>query len=149
MAGSTSSKVLKWLQYINVHTPGRVFTTQDAFDELREEYGDQVTKGGVNGFLSKALAAEHLTATRVGKIYKYKIKDLTGLKALEQPSRGGTAGRESHHSLRVGKSSSAEYIRDQLLDIAAKVEKIHTPLSTFSTEDLLKELTKRHKTKGS
>ncbi len=138
---STSSRVYDYLKTL---PKDRAFTCDEIFAEVKAIHPD-ITLGGVNGFLSKAAASEHLSAKRIGRNYHYQTVNLEGIRIKGTPTHGSLPGRIVHHTLRVSKSSTPAVIRDALLNIAAVVESIHTPIESFSSEELLKELTRRTK----
>lgn len=144
---STSSKVLEWL--LERDEFQTAFTSQQVFDSLAL-HDSTVTVGGVYGYLSKAHAMGALTAHKISRQFWYTIVP-DKMEALAKFTRtksslGSPAGRTINRSvsrLHVPKGNIRDIIRDQLIEIAAQVESIRTPLSSYSTLELIKELAYR------
>lgn len=133
---STSSILL---EYLRKQAVGFTYVAHELTKVLQQE-NPTVTQGGVGGWSSTAAKKGWL----MEKYQHYTVVDLTNATTKNTRSRGGVAGRQTHHTLQP-KIVTVESVRDQLLQLACDLESAKTPLSDFSTEALLEELTLRNR----
>lgn len=145
---STSSIVQEYLLGdFELQSP---FTTEELYNIMTVKYSDDptvhISLGGVSGFLAKARQQNALSAVNQDGFYHFAVTDKKALKAM-RIREGSTGGSQQGRSInRMSKHlPSIPSIQARLLDLAAELELARTPLSTFSSEELLAELTKRQK----
>ena len=121
-------------------------TGDELYEALREAYpGEAPTRGGVSGFMAKAQAAGAVTATNVGGIYHYTMTDKKALGAMAVREGRGPGSKAGRSRTYTPKLPSLQSVQERLLELAAELESARTPLSAYSSEELLAELTRRTK----
>lgn len=139
---STSSILVEYLRQQKI---GFSFTAKSMYDLLHPD-NPSVTVGGIGGWSSKNANGVTLEASRTGREQTYTLLDnkMTDIVVRTSTTNGGIAGRQSHHTVRP-KTATVESVREKLLDLACQLETAQTPLSAFSTDELLAELTRRNR----
>lgn len=135
---STPSASGQIYDYLLKCEPGAQFTAV----MIQEALG--VSDGAVSGFLFKLAktGAIKLVGIEASKRV-YEIVDLSGVKIRRTASIGSLPGRS------VEGTSGASRVAGILRGLADQVEGFHSDLSTYSTAELLRELTRREtKSKG-
>lgn len=99
------------------------------------------TPGGVSGFMSKAQMAGAVVPGRDKGYMTYTVVDKVALRAMStkgNPGVGGAEGREVHR--RPRKPQDTASIQQRLLDLAAELELVRSPLGAYTTAELLAEI---------
>jgi len=124
-----------------------VFTTDELYNALTHE-GKKVTIGGVSGFLNKA--TESGLVKRTGKDGG-KICYLVGDQSVSMVVKGASAGgghsgpRKSWQPPPKVEVVTVVGLREELLALALKVEKLKPDVGLLTKEELLGELSRRFK----
>ena len=136
----SSSSLIK--DHLLTKEKGFTFTTKDIAQTLH------LTNGSVSGFVNTLLKNQVVTAVnKVGNLRTYMLNDLKALAAVHvksAPGHGSYPGR-NYAKGKQAPVPTAETITNQLLDIAAQLERIRPDLATIPTEELIAELQRRVK----
>lgn len=123
---------------------------QEWLSRIQVDGHTDVTIGGMSGHIHRLSVGEVMSVSkRAG--YKGNIYTLTGdpgsILTHSTAGQGSPAGGTKNRTWKRGYTilRTKEAIRDRLLELAVDLEQMTSPLSTFSTEQLLAELVKRQR----
>lgn len=129
---------------------GYCYCAEDMQKSLSDQGHTWITTGMVNGFSTRLIDEGFASGKKMAKsghnrkILFYTIDhDISSIKVNAESTVGGAIGRQI--ARRNRKYFTKQTIIERLNELAAEIEKIETPLSSFSTEALLAELLKRQK----
>lgn len=134
---SGSSQILEYLRTLE---KGTEFTAA----LLQERMGPYVSSGAVSGFLSKRVADGSMRVSGMEHGRKvYAIVDLSKVETRKLRGIGSKVGRS------VSGTTSAQKVATLLRQMADQVEGFHSDIQSYSTADLLRELTRRERLSAS
>lgn len=134
----TSSSIV--LDYLKTLDAEDTFTTKSIHDNLPE-----LSHGSISGFISKLHKESAITVVSRNKstsgkhLDSYRVVDISSVLVRENMTRTrNVVGNRS------GQTTLA-HLAGLLLQIASEIENMRSPISDFTTEEIIKELSKRTK----